>query len=190
MEKVTPETDKTEETKAEEKKPEEKSEERVKDKAGAGKDTEKTPEKTEEEKLEETDEEKDKTEEKKEPEGKPEETTDEAKAEKAMNELKSKYDALLIKDALTDAGAEYGLTRAQIPFVARMIDTAGLITDAGEVDTKALTSQLKGIMSAFPGLKATPKDDTKPGVQLGAPMGGNEGGESLRDKIMAAAGLK
>lgn len=115
-------------------------------------------------------------------EEKPDET------EKAMAALTAKYNALMIKDALTDAGQEYGFTRAQIPYIARMMDTEKLITENGEVNTKALSDQLKGIVSAFPGLKA--KKEEKTGIQLGAPINTEEGSETFADKIMAAAGLK
>ena len=131
---------------------------------------------------------------KNEAEGKPEKEAekeaDEEKPDetvKAMAALTSKYNALMIKDALTDAGEEYGLTRAQIPYIARMLDSAKLI-EHGEVNTKALTDQLKGIVSAFPGLKAEKEEKT--GIQLGAPINTEEGSETFADRIMAAAGLK
>ena len=97
----------------------------------------------------------------------------------------------MIKDALTDAGEEYGLTRAQIPFIARMMDSEKLITAKGEVDTKELTSQLKEIMGAFPGLKKEPEEDKAENkITLGAPMENDDGAEALREKLMRAAGLK
>lgn len=129
------------------------------------------------------------------PEGKPEKEAEKeapeekpTETEKAMAALTAKYNALMIKDALTDEGQKYGLTRAQIPYIARMMDSDKLITENGEVNTKALTDQLKGIVSAFPGLKA--KKEEKTGIQLGAPINEEEGSETFADRIMAAAGLK
>lgn len=121
-----------------------------------------------------------------------EEKEDEAeKQEKAIGELKGKYEALLIKDALTDAGEEYGLTRAQIPYIARMMDSEKLITKKGEVNSAELSAQLKGIMAAFPGLKKEPEKDKEANkITLGAPISGEEGSETFAEKIMAAAGLK
>lgn len=126
------------------------------------------------------------------PKEEPEEKEDEAeKQEKAIGELKGKYEALLIKDALTDAGAEYGLTRAQIPYIARMMDSEKLITEKGEVNSAELSAQLKGIMAAFPGLKKEPeKDKEESKITLGAPISEPDSAEALRDKLMKAAGLK
>ena len=119
------------------------------------------------------------------------EKDDESKKQAELDTLKGKYNALMIKDALTDAGAEFGLTRAQIPFIARMMNSEKLITAKGEVDTKELTSQLKEIMGAFPGLKKEPEEDKAENkITLGAPMENDDGAEALREKLMRAAGLK
>lgn len=182
------EKEKAEETKTET--PSSETEATAKEKA------EKVEKKTEkpEEKQDKAETSDDKTDENK-PEGKPEKEAEKeadeekpAETEKAMAALTAKYNALMIKDALTDAGQEYGLTRAQIPYIARMMDSDKLITENGEVNTKALSDQLKGIVSAFPGLKA-PKEE-KTGIQLGAPINTEEGSETFADRIMAAAGLK
>lgn len=187
------EKEKAEETKTET--PSSETEATAKEKAGKEKEETEKPEEKQDKADETSD---DKTEENADnkPEGKPEkeaekEAEEEEKpdeTEKAMAALTAKYNALMIKDALTDAGQEYGLTRAQIPYIARMMDTEKLITENGEVNTKALSDQLKGIVSAFPGLKA--KKEEKTGIQLGAPINTEEGSETFADRIMAAAGLK
>lgn len=125
-----------------------------------------------------------------EPKNKPEDETPEDEAnepEKTENDdleaLRAKYNDLLIKDAILNSS--YGFTKAQIPFIARLIDTDGLVAN-DTVDSDALGKQLEAISAAFPAVTA---EAQKPVFRAGAPEGTDETGKSFLDRMREAAGL-
>ena len=100
-----------------------------------------------------------------------------------LEALRAKYNDLLIKDAIINSS--YGFTKAQVPFIARLIDTEGLVAN-DTVDTDALGKQLEAISAAFPAVTA---EAQKPVFRAGAPEGTDETGKSFLDKMREAAGL-
>lgn len=96
-----------------------------------------------------------------------------------IEQLKAQIAGYKLNAKIEDMAGEYGLTHAQVPYIARLINAGEATGDDGEIDGDKLKAQIDAIAKAFPNLINKAKDEKEETAPF---KFGGDGGLSQTDK--------
>lgn len=111
----------------------------------------------------------------KEPEAQANEAAKTTAGNDEIEQLKAQIAEYKLNAKIEDMAGEYGLTHAQVPYIARLINANEAAGDDGEIDGDKLKAQIDAIAKAFPNLISKAKDEKEETAPF---KFGGDGGES------------
>lgn len=111
----------------------------------------------------------------KEPENQSNEAKTTAKNDE-IEQLKAQIAGYKLNAKIEDMASEYGLTHAQVPYIARLINAGEATGEDGEIDGDKLKAQIDAISKAFPNLIKQAKDEKEETAPF---KFGGDGGDGL-----------
>jgi hypothetical protein len=93
-----------------------------------------------------------------------------------IEQLKAQIAGYKLNAKIEDMAGEYGLTHAQVPYIARLVNAGEATGDGGEIDGDKLKAQIDAIAKAFPNLISKAKDEKEETAPF---KFGGDGGDGL-----------